>query len=227
MKRYYRIITTIIIATIFVFPALANKVEQGFRGIGGEFGVVYECAFPNTVELDGKVEELAWQYAAWHFVDNKTGTAPAPSENNASYAFAVVADDKWLYVAFKIKDDKIQSGENVGGDVWQDDSVEVYIDPNYGQTQTYETVDGNWDSQITIGADNIGGVIDKPLLGGGGDGPGTGTKAAVVKVTGGWNVEAAVPLKAQGKWDIKPKDGMVIGFNTHFNDDDDGGGEGV
>ena len=76
---------------------------------------------------------------------------------------------------------------------------------------------------ITIGADNIGGKIDAPLLGGTGDGPSTGTQAAVVKTDGGWNVEAAVPLTSKGKWDIKPKDGLIIGFNVHFNDDDDGG----
>ncbi len=45
----------------------------------------------------------------------------------------------------------------------------------------------------------------------------------MVKTDEGWAVEAAVPLKNAG-WNIKPKTGLVIGFNTQMNDDDDGGG---
>ena len=138
---------------------------------------------------------------------------------DADITFAAVADMEWLYVALKVSDDIIQTGENVGGDVWQDDSVEVYIDANHSATEAYD----DDDSQITIGADNIGGDIDNPKLGGGGGGPDTGTKAAVVQTSTGWNVEAAVPLK-NSKWDIKVDGGLVIGFNVHLNDDDDAGG---
>ncbi len=207
-----------------VSPALGNKVEPGIIP-GGEFGLVYQCGFSdaNSVVLDGLLTDLAWRFAPWHFVDHKTGTGPAPNDDDASIAFAAAADAEWLYVAIKVTDDKIQSGEDLGNDVWKDDSVEIYIDPNNGKTQEYEKKDGDWDAQITIGADNIGGNIEAPLLGGTGDGAGTGTQAAVVETKIGWDVEAAVPLKSPGKWDIKPADGMRIGFNIHFNDDDDGG----
>jgi len=225
MKRpILTIIFVSAVISLFTCQVFANKVEPGQQIKGGKFGVVYECAFPNTVKLDGNLEDQAWALAPWHFVDNITGTGPAPNEADASYAFAAVADEKWLYVAFKIKDDKIKKGEQVGNNVWQDDSVEIYIDPNHGETDIYEKKDGKWDSQITIGADNIGGKVQAPLLGGSGEGPGTGTCAAVVKAAGGWIVEAGVPLNSPKKWNMVPKDGMVIGFNTHFNDDDDGGG---
>lgn len=187
----------------------------------GKVGVNYNCAFPNTVKVDGNLKDLPWQFAPWHEVPHNKGTAPAPNDKDASYSFAVVADDKWLYVAFKVKDDKIQKGETPGCDVWKDDSVEIYIDAGHEQAFSYDKND----AQITIGADNIGGDINKPSLGGCvgiTQGPNTGTIAAVVTTSDGWAVEAAVPLKNVG-WDIKPKNGLVIGFNTHLNDDDDGG----
>jgi hypothetical protein len=60
------------------------------------------------------------------------------------------------------------------------------------------------------------------MLTGSGDGANTGTRAAVVESAGGWIVEAAIPL-SNTKWTINPSPGTVIGFNVHFNDDDDGG----
>ena len=225
MKQFILITTFVLaVSSLFIHPVFANKVEPGQQVKGGKFGAVYECGFPNTVELDGNLEDQAWTSAPWHFVDHLTGTGPAPNDEDASFAFAAVADDKWLYVAFKIKDDKIKKGEHVGNDVWQDDSVEIYIDPNHGETDIYEKKEGKWDSQITIGADNIGGKANKPKLGGTGEGAGTGTFAAVVKAADGWIVEAGVPLNSPKKWNMVPKDGMIIGFNAHFNDDDDGKG---
>ena len=152
--------------------------------------------------MDGNLEDQAWTLAPWHFVDNITGTGPAPNEADASYAFAAVADEKWLYVAFKIKDDKIQKGEQVGNNVWQDDSVEIYIDPNHGETDIYEKKDGKWDSQITIGADNIGGKAKAPLLGGTGEGLARGRSRQLSKplVVGSLKPAYLSILRRNGIW---------------------------
>ena len=40
---------------------------------------------------------------------------------------------------------------------------------------------------------------------------------------GGWAGELAIPLKPEGGWSLTPEDGQIIGFNAHYNDDDDGG----
>lgn len=198
--------------------AQAGEVIDGYID-GGTFGEVINCAFPNTVKLDGDLNDFAWQFSPWHTINNDEGTQPAPDGNDATCSFSVVADNEWLYVAFRITDDEILTGEVTGNDLWQDDSVEVYIDANHARTDTYEPDD----AQITIGADNIElGNIEEPDLGGTGDGATTGTQAAVVESDDGWIVEAAIPL-SNDKWDIEPEDGLVIGFNVHFNDDDDGG----
>lgn len=219
-KLYVALVLCTAAMLVLVFLSWAGEVTPSKDGklSGGEYGVLYECAFPNTVVLDGDLNELPWQYAPWHTIAHDEGTGPAPDAKDATCSFAAVADDKWLYVALKVTDDTILTGESFGGDLWNDDSVEVYIDANHAALGAYE-VD---DSQITIGASNIGADIEAPELGGTGDGPNTGTHAAVVESADGWIVESAVPLK-NNKWDIKPKDGLIIGFNIHFNDDDDGG----
>ena len=175
-------------------------------------GTNYNCQYPVTVKLDGNLAD--WRGVEFIFVPHDMGTGAAPDDADASLEFAAVADDDWLYVAIDIMDDTIQSGET---DDYRDDSVEVYIDANHAGTETYE---GD-DVQITICAGSIGGDVDNPLLTGSGGGADTGTKAAVVEKAGGWIVEAAIPMN-NSKWNIKPAPGLVIGFNVHFNDDDDG-----
>jgi hypothetical protein len=208
---------TFVVITMICGLAIGLAITSWAGVNPGVEGETYYCAFPLTVVLDGNLDDAAWSIAPWHgdTIQRETLTSSA----DADITFAAVADMEWLYVAIKVTDDKIQMGENVGGDVWQDDSVEVYIDANHGATAAYDADD----VQITIGADNIGGNVDNPKLGGTGGGPETGTKAAVAKTSTGWDVEAAVPLK-NNKWDIKVVDGLTIGFNVHFNDDDDGGG---
>ncbi|MAF12125.1 hypothetical protein CMK11_16900 [Candidatus Poribacteria bacterium] len=206
--------------------ASSNEVRDSDAAIdGGEFGLLYRCGFGprNTVVLDGDLNDLAWGAAPWHFVDHKTGTGPAPNDENASLQFAAVADNEWLYVAIDVTDDEIQNAEDSAGDVWKDDSVEIYIDADDGGTQTYDAEEGKWDTQISIGAENFDGDPEAPILGGSGQGPDTGTHAAVVETATGYIVEAAVPLDSPGKWDFALEDGLVIGFNIHMNDDDDGG----
>ena len=88
MKRFYGMVAITVFATIVAPAFAANKVEPGFQGIGGKFGEVYECAFPNTVEVDGDFGDFAWRFAGWHFVDNKpiqskcrsAGQLPATTE---------------------------------------------------------------------------------------------------------------------------------------------------
>ena len=222
MKKAYSVFTVFSISVfIFITVSYAGDVTPSKDGklSGGKFGEVYECAFPNTVKLDGILNDNPWQYAPWHTIKNDEGTQPAPDGKDATCSFAAVADSKWLYVAFKVTDDKIVTGESTGNDLWKDDSVEIYIDANHARTATYEKDD----AQITIGADNIDlKNIEKPDIGGTGDGATTGTRAAAVRSADGWIVEAAIPLK-NDKWDIKPSNDFVIGFNVHFNDDDDGG----
>ena len=78
-------------------------------------GVLYNCAFPNTPEVDGALNEAVWDNAPWHFVDHtrtadvygRPGADPhgPADDSDGSYEFAVVADMEALYVALRVTDD--------------------------------------------------------------------------------------------------------------------------
>jgi hypothetical protein len=214
------------LATLCLFPLCvqAGEIIPGDIS-GGEYGVIVNCAFPNTIVLDGKFDELIWRHAPWHLIQSDDATVPASSDKDASVKFAVVADDKFIYVAFEITDEEVVSGESFNCEVWNDDSVEIYIDGGNEKAGAYDIND----AQITIGADFIGVEPDvdtaADLLGGcvgTTQGPQTETIATGQKTDNGWNLEAAVPLVNDG-WEIQPKNGKIIGFNIQYNDDDDNG----
>ena len=216
---------------LIVFAALAVFVSLGHAGEvidgiidGGTYGEVITCAFPNEVQLDGKLDELSWKVAPWHRMTSKDGTVPAPNDKGASLEFATAADEEFIYIAVRVTDDKLQSGEDRACDVWKDDSVELYIDAENDKAVTYAA----HHAQITVGADVIGqkadAAISANLIGGCvgvTQGPRTGTIATGEKTADGWNVEIAIPLENDG-WEIELADGKKIGFNIHYNDDDNG-----
>jgi hypothetical protein len=183
-----------------------------------------------TVKLDGSFGD--WPSDAhWHKVSHSMawdrpmeGVVLPASDADASFEFACVIGGKNLYVAVKIQDDKKVVDENMGDDVYMDDSIEIYIDGDNSKSSEYEPDV----SQITIGRYNTGRDPERPLLNSwtgmneqGKAAADTGTMAAVVDTDYGWAVEAAVPLASFG---IEAMKGTVIGFNMQLNDDDDGDG---
>jgi len=222
MRSYY------LAGVMLLFVGTAAFAGRTFNGQieAGKYGEFINCAYPNTVKVDGKLDDLAWTVAPWQLFGAKDATVPADNDADASVKFSVVADENYLYFAAHISDDKVQSNENTRCDVWNDDSVEVYVDMGNEKANAYDVND----AQITIGADTIDAAPDPKVTAGllGGcvgltQGPATGTIAVGKKTNEGWDVEAAIPWKNAG-WSVKLKDGLVIGFNVQYNDDDDKGG---
>lgn len=225
MKR--RLLSGFLFLVNLVAFSIVAQAGELIKGIipGDIYGELVICAFPNSIVLDGNLNDQAWRYATWHRIQAKDGTVPAPDDKNASVKFAVTADDKYIYFAAEITDNKVQKDENLTCNVYNDDSIEAYIDAGNEKAGAYDIND----AQITIGADTIGADPDvkttAALLGGCvgiTQGPKTETIATGTLTKDGWNVEAAIPLKNSG-WDIKPKNGLIIGFNVQYNDDDNGG----
>lgn len=187
-----------------------------------EPGLVYDAPFPVTVSVDGDLSD--WPLVTWHKITHDMGWDKLPeSDDDASLEFACAADDGNLYVALKIRDDEKCVNEDTGRNIFQDDSVEIYIDADNSKPTVYEPDV----CQISIGRYNVGRDPSNPMLNDfrgwnweGAAANETGTKAAVVDTDYGWAVEAAIPLAFFG---IRLADGTVIGFNVHLNDDDDQG----
>jgi len=201
---------------ILVASAFPAEVDPG------EFGVLYNCGFPVTVKLDGNLSEWPGN-VPWHKVEHTMGWTTPKDDEDGSFEFACVADEKFLYVAIKIWDDEKCVDEDVGDSVYLDDSIELYVDGDNSKAAEYEADV----SQITIGRYNIDEDPEAPMLNAytGGNNQGqpasaTGTMVAVVDTDYGYAMEVAVPLES---FNIELDDGTVIGFNVQLNDDDDGG----
>lgn len=181
------------------------------------------CPYPLTPELDGNLDDEAWSYGYWEQITSEMGTVPAADDSDASFEFACVADDDFIYIAFRVTDDTLITGETTGCDVYKDDSIEFYID---GCAERASDYDGD-DAQIVIGAETAGVTEQSEMALGGCHtfGPDSGTRVRTELTDNGWVGEVAIPLDPDGDdgWAIERAHGQIIGFNTHYNDDDLGG----
>ena len=209
------ILRIILILSLFAF-GVANAGE-----LDGKIGVLYKCAFPiedKEINLDGKITERYWQFAPWHKISHDMVNVdnPFPSDNDAdaSMEFACVANSNFLYFGAKVKDDKIFADAGIW---WQNDAIEVYIDGGEDKAGSYDSND------IQLGM-----VVDGKQTGGVNNAPAVqifdledaGFKFVTSKTKDGWELEAKIPLSP---FSSNIANGKVIGFNVHYNDDDDGG----
>ena len=113
-------------------------------------------------------------------------------------------DDENLYVYATVKDPVLNKD---GGEAYQQDSLEVFIDENNAKTESYD----DDDKQYRINYENEHSFNGKKCL--------EENVQSAAKVTGdGYVIEAAF------KWtDIKPKKGDRIGLEFQINDADNSG----
>jgi len=145
---------------------------------------------------------------------NEDNPFPADNDNDASVEFACTANSDFLYFGAKVRDDKVVADVGVW---WQNDAIEVYIDGGNEKAIAYD------ENDIQLGM-----VVDGKQTGGVNTAPAVqiadleaaGFKFATSKTNNGWYLEAKIPLKPFG---ISVTEGKIIGFNVHYNDDDDGG----
>jgi len=215
MKKTQCILGMFFILSLVTF-GVANAGE-----LDGKLGVLYKCAFPlgdTELKLDGKITEPFWQFAPWHKITHDMVNAdnPFPSDNDAdaSMEFACAANNDYLYFGAKVKDDKVVADDGVW---WQNDAIEVYIDGGNDKAGSYDSND------IQLGM-----VVDGKQTGGVNNAPAVqiadlepaGFKFVTSKTNNGWELEAKIPL---APFKIQVANGKIIGFNVHYNDDDDGG----
>jgi len=83
---------------------------------------------PLEIELDGVIDEEAWERAEWqtwtYEFEVARGDAIAPDflpvtpEDDFDLEWAAVADEQFLYVACRIRDDSLRNLEHAQCDVW-------------------------------------------------------------------------------------------------------------
>ncbi|MFE5321801.1 sugar-binding protein [Paenibacillus sp. NPDC056579] len=146
------------------------------------------------IMVDGTLNESDWLLRN-HATKTITGTP-----NNA-VSFATLSNAQNLYVGLMILDSVLK---NDSTQAHQDDSIEIYLDPNNSQGTSYEAND----RQITLGWHDgqlsIGGNI-------------TDIQYAQKDIDGGYTVEISIPWASLG---ITPARDITIGFDVGNNDDD-------
>ncbi|WP_440118185.1 endo-1,4-beta-xylanase [Paenibacillus sp. QZ-Y1] len=149
--------------------------------------------------IDAKKEGI-WKKAA----SVKTDTWVI-GNSGATATVQLLWDEKYLYVLADVKDPLLSK---VSKNAHEQDSVEMFIDPNHNQTTHYQEDDVqyrvNFDNESSFG----GNAIKERF------------KSATRLTSGGYVIEAAIPLDH-----VPSAKNLWIGFDLQVNDDQAGNGQ--
>jgi len=155
--------------------------------------------------IDGLNEPVWGTTQSYNLTNTLFGSATSTSDFSAY--FKTLWDKDNLYVLAIIKD---ESKINDSGEVWQDDAVEVYIDINNDKLESYTSTDFQytfrWDDFTVHTSHNE---------------PTSGIEFKILSTTTGYILEVKFPWTTLGL--ASPKSGILLGFDLHVHDDDDGG----
>ena len=202
-----------------VWAGVAHQpVTYGNLLLGGRSYSAPKTAPPT---VDGTINASEYPGAEEINIDGTTGVFDIPSGDDTatpadlSYKAWIVHDADSIYVAVNVTDDKVSTDSaeagSENGSTWEDDSVEIFFDPNNSKDagrggepfegQYVLTANGAWrDSEA-----------NNPKFG-----PANDWFAATAKTATGYAVEFRVKKAAL----LNPADGTSIGFHLAVNDDD-------
>jgi parallel beta-helix repeat protein len=208
LKKWLTFLLTItmILSSIAGFPLRVPSVKAS-----GEptLGVIFSRKISSTVTVDGHLNEAFWN------LSNAAGKVITGNPNN-TVTFGTAWDNTNLYIGVKVLD-SLLSPANHGNELYQDDTIEIYLDGGNEKANTYDSND----HQIFIR------YIDKSILTSRG---GTATNFkdnltfGVQDIDGGYTVELQVPWSSLG---VTPKEGVRIGFDVQNDDNDSIDGQGL
>jgi len=151
----------------------------------------------SSITIDGNLSE-----SVWNLTESINRTISGT--NNNTTTFQTLWDDNYLYVAYKVLDSNLI---NDSVNAYQDDSVELYLDPDNSKSTAYDT----YDRQFIKGYNDT--TLTAPQNG-------TGVLHNTTNITGGYTVELAIPWTNLNAIAAANK---ILGFDLQQNDDDTGG----
>jgi len=155
-------------------------------------------AVQGTPVIDGKIDDI------WGTANIITTDRWAGGSSGSTAKVRMLWDEGHIYVLAEVTD-KLLTKKSAN--VWEQDSVEVFIDQNNGKTSTYEPDDG----QYRINFDNEASVSPGTLAG--------NLVSAAQKMDYGYIVEASIAWNG-----TPPKLGDIIGFDFQVNNDENDDG---
>jgi gliding motility-associated-like protein len=154
--------------------------------------------------IDGTIDAVWGNYITNPLTKIPVGSISGAADLSATYQ--TMRDATNLYILVNINDDVVRFD---GGNPWDDDGVEVFIDMGNDKNTSYGANDFQyafvWNSGITEYKHNAT----------------SGVTFGQASKAGGYIIEIKIPWTTLGG---APNNGDLIGFDVHVNDDDDGGG---
>ncbi|MBP5353976.1 MAG: endo-1,4-beta-xylanase, partial [Lachnospiraceae bacterium] len=153
-------------------------------------------AAKGTPVIDGEVDDC-WSSATAYEIN-----IPIMAWQGASGTVKYMWDENNFYALFDVKDGVLNKDNS---NTYEQDSIELFLDPNNCKDSTYDKLCGqyrcNYESSLSYGT-----VPSRD-----------GVTAQAVKTGTGYRVEIAVPML------IEAKAGVVMGVDGHINDANDKG----
>ncbi len=164
------------------------------------------AAAASTPVIDGNIDEC-WNTAQQYELKNSLYDSPE-SKSDCSASYKALWDKNNLYLLIDVSDDDLRRDSD---DFYQDDAVEIFLDPDNSKSDSY----GDNDFQYYFRWDK-----SSPSMGEFADKSNEGIDFKMKTTDSGYVTEIKLPwalLKVQ------PGPGMTIGLDVHINDDDNGG----
>jgi beta-glucanase (GH16 family)/ribosomal protein S19 len=153
-----------------------------------------------SIKVDGVLDEQEWD------LKYSISKVVSGSYNNTA-KFGVLWDDRYLYLGVDVIDSSLISQDSTN--IWDDDSVEVYIDVAHDHNPSYDT----YDTQYIKGY-GVTSLWEK-------NNRTSGVLHSYYRTQNGYSIEMGIPW---ANLNVVPSSGMVLGFDVGINDDDNGGG---
>lgn len=220
-----RKLTVVSVLALTVLVGAASAMAQG----SGKTLESRKAA--GAVTIDGDLKEFMTPAPAGNAI-GILDTASATLESGAidddadfSAKFYSLYDDKNLYFGFAVKDDAIM-GAAAEGNIWQNDTFEIWFDADNDDSESTETGSVHTDQHqigVTIATNDEPGKTghyvwrsqdNADLL--------DGVREAGKVVKDGWTMEVAIPIAALHGAFSKVKPGQVLAFNLSGVDNDSG-----
>ncbi|WP_339848832.1 endo-1,4-beta-xylanase [Paenibacillus sp. FSL W7-1088] len=187
--------------------------DKNFQAKEAFYGVVD----PEKYLAENPPEELEYKKSSAHYgtpaidgsVDSVWSKAPELKLDTKQMAWSgatgtakVLWDDDNLYVLVQVRDDQLNKSNP---NVWEQDSVEIFVDENNGKTSSFQDDDG----QYRVNFENLASFNPAEIAAG---------FESKVSVSGtNYTVEMKIPFKK-----VKPTNNAKIGFDAQINDAKDG-----
>lgn len=167
-------------------------------------GEVSASRTTTPIVIDGNVD-AAWSGRRTQDI-SKVVLGSVSSRTDLRAHHGVLWDANFLYVLVEVRDDSLMNDSSA---IFDDDSIDIYLDMNHDAGSTYGADDFMF--QVGYGDTTVREYKHNATA---------GVEAASAAMTGGYRVELKIPWSTLG---VTPSSNRLFGLDVLVNDDDDGG----